>query len=174
MVFQCTLYATVEPSGNTSGGVESRAVLVVIREAGAFGRVDIYWEITNPSTDIAPTSGMLTFTENQRVASFEVSAQPDEVPEAAESYTVQLQSVIGDGRLASSDTTASIVILQNDDPIRFDTSFNRAQEGETVTFNLIRGGQANGMQLHTTLISQSSLQNRMVVLVSSILMMNHS
>ena len=141
---------TVEPSGNSSGGVESRAVLTVIRETGAFGEVDVYWEITNPSADIAPTSGSLTFTENQRVASFEVSAQPDDEPEAAETYTVELQSVNGGARLASSDTTANIIILPNDDPIRFDTSFDQAQEGETATFTLIRGGQANGMHQHVS------------------------
>ncbi len=142
----CSHFVTVEPSGNTSGGMDSRAVLTVIREAGAFGAVDVYWEITNPSTDISPTSGVLSFSEDQRTASFEVSAQPDDSPEAAETFTVELQSVNGEARLASSDTMAVVIILQNDDPIRFVTSFNQAQEGETATFTLIRGGQANGKE----------------------------
>lgn len=139
------ILCAAEPSSNTSGGEESRAVFTVIREGGAFGDVDVYWEIINPTLDIAPTNGMLTFTEDQRVASFEVSAQPDDDPEDTETYTVQLQRVNGDARLASSGTTASVTILPNDDPIRFVTSFSRAQEGETATFTLIRSGQANGM-----------------------------
>lgn len=124
-------------------------MLVVIREAGAFGAVNVYWEITNPSADIWPTRGTVSFTENQRSASFEVLAQPDDDPEPAETYNVELQNVNSDARLAPSNTMAAIIILQNDDPIRFNTSFNQVQEGETATFTLIRGGQANGIIVNT-------------------------
>ena len=138
---------TVEPPSNGAPGMESTAVLNVIREAGAFGTVDVYWEITNPSTDISPTSGMVSFSAYQRSASFMVSAQADNDPEAAETYTVELRNVSGDARLASTGIIANVVILQNDDPIRFDTSFDQVEEGRAATFTLIRGGQANGIVL---------------------------
>lgn len=136
--------SAVEPSNNSTLGEESTVVLSVIREAGAFGTVEVYWEVSNPSMDISETSGRLDFIEGQRSASFEILAEPDNDPEAAETYNVVLRSVSGEGRLASSSVLATVIILQNDDPIRFDRSFSQVQEGEIATFTLIRGGQANG------------------------------
>lgn len=124
--------------------MDSTAVLSVVREAGAFGRVEVYWEVTNPSMDISPTSGTLVFLEGQREASFEIFSEPDDDPEGAETYNVVLRSVSGEASLALSSTMATVTVLQNDDPIRFDRSFAQVQEGETATFTLIRGGQANG------------------------------
>ena len=115
-----------------------------MREAGAFGTVEVNWEVSNPSTDLSPISGSLVFSEGQRNDSFEISALPDNDPEAAENFNVVLTIASGEGRLASSSVSSTIIILQNDDPIRFDRSFAQVQEGETVTFTLIRGGQANG------------------------------
>lgn len=138
----CSL--TVEPSDNSTLGPQSTAVFNVMRDAGAFGTVEVYWQVSNPSTDISATSGRLIFAEGQRTASFEISAEPDDDPEAAETYNVVLTGVSEEGRLAFSNITASLTILQNDDPIRFDRSFTQVREGETATFTLIRGGQANG------------------------------
>lgn len=139
-----TIPSAVEPGNNSTISAESTAVLSVIRDAGAFGAVDVTWRVANPSSDISETSGRVSFVEGQRTASFVISALPDDNPEPAESYTVELSSVTGDGRLASSATMAVVTILQNDDPIRFDSSFAQVREGETATFTLIRGGQANG------------------------------
>ena len=136
--------SAVEPSSNTSVGSESRAVLTVIREAGAFGAVDVTWQVVNPSADLSVSSGVLTFAEGQRSAVLEIAAEPDDDPEPAETYTVELTSASGGARLASTSITATLTILPNDDPIRFSSSFARASEGDTVTFTLVRGGQANG------------------------------
>lgn len=143
------LFYTVEPSSNATIGPDSRALLTVIREAGAFGVVDVYWEVTNPSADIAGTSGVLVFAEGQRSAVLEIAAQPDDDPEAAETYNVELRSASGDARLATASTVATITIRQNDDPIRFSSGFARVGEGDTATFTLIRGGQANGKTINS-------------------------
>lgn len=115
----------------------------MIREAGAFGRVEVYWEVLNPSDDISDTSGRLTFLEEQRTATLVLTAQPDDIPEPAEIYNVELRSVSGGGRLAAT-TLATVTILQNDDPIRFNGSFAQVEEGDIATFTVIREGQANG------------------------------
>ena len=118
----------------------------MVREAGTFGTVDVTWEVTNPvmSTDLSENSGLVSFTEGQQVASFSLSAQADNDPENSEAFTVTLTTVSGDGRLASSSVMATLIILPNDDPIRFNRSFSSVQEGEVGTFHLVRGGQANG------------------------------
>lgn len=115
----------------------------MIREAGTFGVVEVYWEVANPSADISATSGVLVFTEEQSTAVLEIEALPDDNPEAAEMYSVQLLRASGDARLASA-TTATVTILQNDDPIRFSSGFATVSEGDMAPFTLIRGGQANG------------------------------
>ena len=58
-----------------------------------------------------------------------------------------LVSVSGDARLASS-AQASLTVLQNDDPIRFEQSVITATEGETASFVIVRGGQALGECRH--------------------------
>lgn len=116
----------------------------MIREAGAFGLVEVYWEVTNPSTDISATSGVLVFSEGQRSAVLEIEALPDDDPEAEEPYRVELLGASGDARLGSAFTTATVTILQNDDPIRFSSGFAEVSEGDTANLVLVRGGQANG------------------------------
>lgn len=46
----------------------------------------------------------------------ELTALLDDIPELNETYYVQLTEVIGGGRLASSNTTANITILANQNP----------------------------------------------------------
>lgn len=86
----------------------------------------------------------MSFIEGQSTASFELLATPDDVPEGPESFTVQLVVLGGQGRLAPTSTTASVTILQNDDPISFNGSVLRVQEGDTGTFSVIRVGLAEG------------------------------
>lgn len=137
------LSAAVEP-GSDGADAESVAALVVVREAGAFGAVEVEWEVVSLTTDLAPVRGVLAFAEGQRSAVLEIMATADDAPEADDMHTVQLSSVSGDGRLATSSTTAVLTILQNDDPIRFSSGLARVEEGDTTTLTLIRGGQANG------------------------------
>ena len=139
----CLSSPAVEP-GSDGAGADSRAELMVMREAGAFGVVDVEWEVDGLPSDLTPTRGVLTFAEGQRDAVIVIMATPDNDPEADDPYNVQLSSVNGDARLASSSTTAVLTILQNDDPIRFSSSLVRVEEGDTTTLALIRGGQANG------------------------------
>jgi hypothetical protein len=119
----------------------------VIREAGAFGVVEVYWEVANPSTDLLITSGVLVFAEGQRSAQLNIEAVPDDSPEPAELYTVELLRASSDARLAPAFTTATVTILQNDDPIRFSSGFARVSEGDTAMFTLVRGGQSQGIVL---------------------------
>lgn len=107
--------------------------------------------VTNPSSDISESSGVVPFSEGQRTASFQLSATPDDDPEGPESFTVQLRVMSGEGRLAPTATIATVTILQNDDPISFDGSVLRVQEGDIGTFTVIRIGQANGEPLRLQL-----------------------
>ena len=76
--------------------------------------------------------------------SLSLSLSLSQIPEQAETFTVALTAVSGDGRLALLNTEASLVIRQNDDPISFNGSSVEASEGDTVVFTIARGGQANG------------------------------
>lgn len=137
------------------------ATFIVIREAGTFATVDVMWEVTNPTTDLSVSRGSVTFVEGQQSASFQISAVPDDIPEANETYTIRLSGVSGDGRLADTATTATLVILQNDDPIRFSSSVSQVEEGDTAVFILERGGQANGESfVAATLVKETFFSSR--------------
>ena len=55
-------------------------------------------------------------------------------------------SVDGGGRVGDTGTLAYLTVLQNDDPISFAVAdtFKLGNEGESVIFDVIRGGQAKG------------------------------
>ena len=144
MVDSSFLFILVEPRPSSAIGPESIATLVVVRRAGAFGSVNIGWMLTNPSSDIREESGVVSFSEGQQTSSFELFATSDDVPEGPETFTVQLRVLSGQVRLAPTATAATVTILQNDDPISFNGSVIRVQEGDTGTFSIIRVGPANG------------------------------
>ena len=73
-----------------------------------------------------------------------LSLSLSQIPEQAETFTVVLTAVSGDGSISPLNTEASLVIRQNDDPISFNGSFVEASEGDAVLFTIARGGQANG------------------------------
>ena len=61
-------------------------------------------------------------------------------------YSVELSSVDGGGRVGDTGTVAYLTVLQNDDSISFAVAdtFKLGNEGESVIFDVIRGGQAKG------------------------------
>ncbi|XP_019373727.1 PREDICTED: G-protein coupled receptor 98 [Gavialis gangeticus] len=93
--------------------------LPVIRMAGRFESVDLYWEAV-PATasleDFTPSSGILTFSEGQATGVIEITIIDDTVVEFLETFSVTLIWVTGGARLGD-DTTVTIFIPPNDSPV---------------------------------------------------------
>ena len=61
----------------------------------------------------------------------------------------------GGGRVADVDNTASLTIIQNDDPISFlvKDTFRLGNEGDLLMMQIVRGGDSGGMATATFNIS---------------------
>ncbi|XP_041926588.1 adhesion G-protein coupled receptor V1 [Alosa sapidissima] len=68
-------------------------VLKLERNRGTFGSLIVYWRINGSLDDIFPTSGMLTFLENQALADIVLTVLADNIPEPAEKVIVILTDV---------------------------------------------------------------------------------
>ena len=55
--------------------------LVVVREAGTFGDVSVYWEVKGSYGDISPTNGYISFAAGQTEGLLELTIIDDEVSE---------------------------------------------------------------------------------------------
>ena len=118
-------------------------ILEVVRTGGAFGTVMLEWGVVNPTSDLTPTTGLLQFHENDRSATFLITATPDDITEGVESYNIRLVVVSGEGRVGSA-AMATVTIQQNDDPISFEGSVIQEEEGGTAEFIVSRSGPARG------------------------------
>ena len=68
--------------GTTDPTLVSTATLFILRSIASFGEAVVYWEASDLNTnDITPTSGSVLFNDGETQASFQVSAQPDNVRE---------------------------------------------------------------------------------------------
>ncbi|XP_051028356.1 adhesion G-protein coupled receptor V1 [Acomys russatus] len=90
----------------------------VVRLAGSFGMVNVYWKATPDSAgpeDFQPSHGVLQFAAGQVTAPIEIAVIDDAEFELAETFSVSLVSVAGGGRLGD-DTVLTVVIPSNDSP----------------------------------------------------------
>ncbi|KAJ6669788.1 hypothetical protein lerEdw1_000337 [Lerista edwardsae] len=115
--------ATKDISGTVAGyevpPPENVLQLPVIRKAGRFGPVHLYWEAT-PTTasleDFTPSFGNLTFADGQAVGMIEITIIDDDIVEFLEIFSVTLLRVTGGARL-DEDVQVTVAIPPNDSPV---------------------------------------------------------
>lgn len=140
-----------------SGATPTPVTLTVLRlnSSGAFGFAVLEYTVTAsplslaPVTDLYPTSGTLTFAEGVRTATITLYVRQDNISEADEDFVVGIFAPAGSlASVAPALSSTTVTVLQNDDPIRFDTT-SRAVSAypnatSSVMLNLTRGGDARG------------------------------
>lgn len=100
------------------------------------------------SDDVTPTSGEITFADLMSSQQINISIINDDIPENNEQFTVRLVSVTGGGMLNSAGTEATLTILENDSPIRFNQPEYRVLESDgTVNLTITRGLLEDGTQV---------------------------
>uniref|UniRef100_A0A452G4T7 Adhesion G-protein coupled receptor V1 n=1 Tax=Capra hircus TaxID=9925 RepID=A0A452G4T7_CAPHI len=90
----------------------------VVRLAGSFGEVKVYWKATVDSAgleDFKPSHGILEFADRQVIAVIEITIIDDDEFELMEMFNISLIKVAGGGRLGD-DVVVTVVIPQNDSP----------------------------------------------------------
>ncbi|XP_017272706.1 adhesion G-protein coupled receptor V1 [Kryptolebias marmoratus] len=135
--------------------------LSVERKRGTFGRLTVHWAANGSLTDIYPTSGVVTFSEGQTVATISLAVIADAFPELSESVTIALLSVntlgLQDQQQAAvidkQRAQALLTILPNGSPYgvigwHLDSQFTLMQEPQrtpvNVTLSIIREQGSTG------------------------------
>uniref|UniRef100_A0A8B9KFU6 Adhesion G protein-coupled receptor V1 n=1 Tax=Astyanax mexicanus TaxID=7994 RepID=A0A8B9KFU6_ASTMX len=72
---------------------DTPVTLSVERRRGTFGKLTVRWAANGSLEDIFPTSGVVTFSEGQAVATISLNVLADSVPETAEKVTIVLTDV---------------------------------------------------------------------------------
>ncbi|XP_068782490.1 adhesion G-protein coupled receptor V1 [Struthio camelus] len=93
--------------------------LPVVRQAGRFGSVTLFWEATHSTAsfeDFTPTFGNLTFADGQATGEIEITIIDDSEVEFLELFGIALMRVTGGARLGN-DTLVTVAIPPNDSPI---------------------------------------------------------
>ncbi|KAI2664431.1 Adhesion G-protein coupled receptor V1 [Labeo rohita] len=67
--------------------------LSIERRRGRFGRLTVHWNAYGNLDDIFPTSGVVTFSESQAVATISLNVLADDMPELAEQVAIVLTKV---------------------------------------------------------------------------------
>ncbi|EDQ89487.1 uncharacterized protein MONBRDRAFT_7962 [Monosiga brevicollis MX1] len=102
--------------------VQNNITLLVQRTRGLFGNVSVEYNVTSNSgssakNDLLPHNGVFWFAEGVDEAELPLVINEDSTPELEESFTIQLGTVSGGARLATSNTHAVVTILANDEPL---------------------------------------------------------
>ena len=107
-----TATVTEDPATNTA------ISLAMTRGLGVFGRIEVAWSITGSATaqDVTPSSGIVVFDDRQGTATLVINVVADAVPELAEAFTVELESVSGGAKLDAAAVTFGITIPANNEP----------------------------------------------------------
>ncbi|CAG2257628.1 ADGRV1 [Mytilus edulis] len=118
-------------------------LISVQRTQGTFGSITVAWDII-PSNqqDLTPLSGSITFGESQGQGTIQITTVPDDIPESAENFTIQLNNPTGGAELGSRQTF-TIIINQNDFPVYFQESVYHVAEGSLLTVTIHREGDAS-------------------------------
>ncbi|KAG7243926.1 hypothetical protein INR49_006081 [Caranx melampygus] len=140
--------------------------LIVERRRGTFGRLTVHWAASGSLADIYPSSGVVTFSEDQSVAIISLAVIADGVPELRENVSITLidvttvglqdlqQAAIIDKRRAQ----ALVIILPNGSPYgvigwHLDSQFTLTQEPlrtpVNVTLSIVREqGSSGEVEIH--------------------------
>ncbi|OXB72852.1 UNVERIFIED_CONTAM: hypothetical protein H355_000852 [Colinus virginianus] len=93
--------------------------LPVVRQAGRFGSAVLYWEailLTAGFEDFTPSSGNLTFEDEQATREIEITIIDDSEVEFLEIFKISLVRVTGGARLGN-ETVVTVAIPPNDSPV---------------------------------------------------------
>ncbi|NXE93985.1 GPR98 protein, partial [Menura novaehollandiae] len=93
--------------------------LPVVRQAGRFGSVTLYWEAIHSTAsfeDFTPSFGNLTFADGQATGEIEITIIDDSEVEFLEIFKTALVRVTGGARLGN-DTLVTVAIPPNDSPV---------------------------------------------------------
>ncbi|XP_075449203.1 adhesion G-protein coupled receptor V1 isoform X3 [Ascaphus truei] len=93
--------------------------LPVVRKAGKFGSINVYWEatpITASLEDFTPSSGNLTFSDGQALGVIEIAIVDDALGEFIETFSVTLKQLT-EGARFGNETTVMVNIPPNDSPL---------------------------------------------------------
>ncbi|KAM9330953.1 adhesion G-protein coupled receptor V1 [Gastrophryne carolinensis] len=93
--------------------------LPVVRQAGKFGVVNVYWEalpVTASHDDFTPSSGVLSFFDGQSLGVIEISILDDTVVEYLETFNVSLKEATN-GASLGKEITVVVNIPPNDSPL---------------------------------------------------------
>ncbi|XP_036868013.2 adhesion G-protein coupled receptor V1 [Manis javanica] len=128
----------------------------VVRLAGSFGAVHVYWEATLDSAgleDFKPPRGILEFADKQATAMIEITIIDDAEFEVMEMFNISLIRVAGGGRLGD-DVGVTVVIPQNDSPfgifgfeektVMVDESLLSDDPDSYVTLTVVRSPRGKG------------------------------
>ncbi|XP_071260291.1 adhesion G-protein coupled receptor V1-like isoform X2 [Salvelinus alpinus] len=135
--------------------------LSVERRRGTFRRLTIHWAANGSLEDIFPTSGVVTFSQGQVVATIYLTVLADSIPELKERVTITLLDVttvgldqLSRGALIDPQRAqALLTILPNGSPYgligwHLDSQYLLTQEPQTsptnVTLTIVREQEASG------------------------------
>ncbi|ELW52331.1 G-protein coupled receptor 98 [Tupaia chinensis] len=136
----------------------------VVRLAGSFGAVHVYWKATPGSAgleDFKPSYGILEFADGQATAMVELTIIDDTEFELMEMFNISLIGVSG-GASLGDDVVVTVVIPQNDSPfgvfgfeektVMVDESLLSDDPDSYVTLTVVRSpGGKGAVQLKWTL-----------------------
>ncbi|XP_053555694.1 LOW QUALITY PROTEIN: adhesion G-protein coupled receptor V1 [Bombina bombina] len=130
--------------------------LPIVRQAGTFSSVTIYWEataITASQEDFTPSSGNLTFSEGQALGIIEIAILDDTIIEYLEIFTVTLKHLTNRAKFGN-ETTVLVHIPPNDSPLGqfgFENKMVTVSEPQSmddpsamVTFTVVRSQGGHG------------------------------
>ncbi|KAH0505721.1 G-protein coupled receptor 98 [Microtus ochrogaster] len=103
---------------------DSLVTLNVERLKGTHGRIAIAWEAAGSISDVFPTSGVISFTEDQALSTITLTVLADDLPELSEVVIVALTRIVTEGiedpsKGATVDENRSksvLTILPSDSP----------------------------------------------------------
>ena len=105
--------ALTEPATGTSATVE----IVLGREAGLFGEVEVTWEVTGDVTgeDFDQLRGTVVFGDQESTTSITLRLRDDDVPELDESLQLTLTDIDGGAKLADTASRSITATIQAND-----------------------------------------------------------
>ncbi|KAL1783722.1 G-protein coupled receptor 98 [Sigmodon hispidus] len=89
---------------------DSLVTLNVERLKGTHGRITVAWEAAGSINDVFPTSGVISFTEDQALSTITLTVLADNLPELSEVVTVTLTGIVTEG---IEDPSKGAVIDEN-------------------------------------------------------------